>query len=195
MKVKTANIGNIDNISHVIDVDIKTNKVDSYSNRLSGKWYKTHHDTDTIWIDGTVSIINNEFVNYIKSEIEDFDIIITRHPQRKNLQEEYDYIIKNLRTDPYLKVRYENEPCDLEIKAFNDSLDAELVNPAFFAIIKNEKTDKLMKEWWDLILEYTIFDQSQITYLLHNNKDLKVKIINWDDLKGFVIKKDHIRLI
>lgn len=195
MKIKTANVGNIDNINHSIDVEINTEPIKEYSNRLSGKWYKTHHDNeDIIWIDGSYQIHNKNFVSYIEELLGDNDFMIMNHPDRKTLGEEYDFILERLeKNSPYLKVRYGEENWTREIEAFKDSLDAKLVHAAFF--VARKSCDNLMSEWWRLILEYTIFDQSQITYLLHKNTDLKVKYINWSDLNGYVRSVGHRKMV
>jgi hypothetical protein len=191
--IKTANVGDIDNITHVVDIEVNTEPINNYSNRLSGKYYKTHHIQDSIWIDSSFSIKNKDFSKIIEDMLGDYDFMITRHPERKTLKEEYDYILKHL-NDPYLKVRYGDEDWKTEIEAFSDGFDAPLLNPAFFALRK-EKTDKLMSDWWDLILKYTIFDQSQLTYLLHKNTDLKVKYINWNELRPYVNCIGHKKII
>jgi len=193
MKIKTANVGDIDNVIHLVDIEVNTKPIKGYSNRLSGKWYKTHHNNeDIIWLDSSYQIYNKNFHNYVEELLGDNDFMITNHPQRKTLKEEYDYILNNL-NDPYLKVRYENEPWTEEIEAFKDSLEAKLVNPAFFAARKT--TTDLMNKWWQLILDYTIFDQSQITYLIHNNKDLKIKFIDWSQLYPYVRTLGHKKMI
>lgn len=192
--LKTANVGGIDDISHVIPVEVHTEKVEDYSNRLSGKWYKTHHDKNIVWLDGSKRVYRKSFMAYIQHEIKDYDMLITKHPSRKTLGEEYDYVINNLDM-PYLSVRYKDEPWEKEREAFKDSLDAPLVNPAFFALKYNEATQKLMKEWWDLILKYTIFDQSQITYLLYNNPTIKVKYIDWVELGKYVCSVGHKKMV
>jgi hypothetical protein len=193
MKIKTANVGGIDFSSSIIEIEVNTKPIEGYSNRLSGKWYKTHHNNeDIIWLDSSYQIYNKNFHNYVEELLGDNDFMITNHPQRKTLKEEYDYILNNL-NDPYLKVRYENEPWTEEIEAFKDSLAAKLVNPAFFAARKT--TTDLMNKWWQLILDYTIFDQSQISYLLHHNKDLKIKYIDWSQLYPYVRQIGHKKLV
>ena len=193
MKIKTANVGGIDVINHCVDVDIYTDPVLDYSNRLSGKYYKTHHDSDVIWLDGSFRIFNKGFHDFVEDQLGDHDFMMTKHPQRNTLGEEYDYILKRLHK-PYLNTRYGQQPWLEEMRAFSDGLDAPLFNAAFFALRKNT-TDQLMSEWWRLILEYTIFDQSQITYLLYKNKDLKIKMIDWSILRPYVIRVGHKKLI
>ena len=130
---------------------------------------------------------------YIQHEIKGFDMLIAKHPERKTLGEEYDYLMNNL-DKPYLSVRYKDEPWEEEKEAFKDSLEAPLVNPAFFALKHNERTQELMNDWWDLIMKYTIFDQSQITYLLYNSS-IKVKFIDWIELGKYVSNSQHKKMM
>lgn len=196
MKIKTANVGGIDLSSHIIDIEVNTEPIQGYSNRLSARYYKTHHNNeDVIWLDSTYQIYNKDFHNYVEDLLGDNDLMIMNHEHRKTLKEEYDFIlhyINNLK-DPYLTVRYGNEPWLQEIEAFKDSLNAKLVHSAFFAARKT--TNQLMKDWWQLILDYTVFDQSQISYLIHNNKDLKIKYIDWSQLYPYVRTLGHKKLM
>lgn len=193
MEIKTANVGEIDEISHVVPVRVCTTSIGDLSPRLSAKWHKTHHDPgETCWIDGTVSIFNDRFEEWVKDRLEPYDVIIAKHAIRNTLAEEYEYILEHL-NEPYLSVRYKNEPWEREMEAFADSMDAVLVNPRFFAI--KDHCRPLMQRWWELILEYTIFDQSQITHLLHVS-DLNVGLIEWEgELDQFVTVKPHIKLM
>lgn len=194
MIVKTANVGGIDINSNVIDVQINTQSVLDYTNRLSARYYKTHHDNkDVIWLDSSYQIYNKDFVKYVEELLGDNDLMIMNHGQRNTLGEEYDFILKLLKSgDNYLQVRYGQEDWLKEIEAFKDGLDAKLIHSAFFAA--RTTCNDLMKDWWRLILEYTVFDQSQITYLIHKNTDLKVKLIDWKDLDGYVRYIGHKKI-
>jgi hypothetical protein len=191
MKIKTANVGDIDNVIHLVDIEVNTKPIEGYSNRLSARYYKTHHTEDVIWLDSSYQIYNKDFHNYVEDLLGDNDLMIMNHAQRKTLKEEYDYILNNL-NDPYLKVRYGNEPWLEEMEAFKNSLDAKLAHSAFFAA--RTTTNQLMKDWWQLILDYTVFDQSQISYLIHNNKDLKIKFIDWSELYPYVRTLGHKKM-
>jgi hypothetical protein len=192
MKIKTANVGDIDNVIHLVDIEVNTKPIEGYSNRLSARYYKTHHTEDVIWLDSSYQIYNKYFHDYVEDLLGDNDLMIMNHTQRKTLKEEYDYILNNL-NDPYLKVRYGNEPWLEEIEAFKYSLGAKLAHSAFFAA--RTTTTELMEDWWQLILDYTVFDQSQITYLIHNNKDLKIKFIDWSQLYPYVRTLGHKKMI
>lgn len=196
MKIKTANVGGIDVIRHVVPVEINTEPIEGYSNRVSGKWYKTHHgDEDIIWLDGSYRIYNKGFENKVIELLGDNDFMVTRHRDRKTLKEEYDFILNRLKAKghTYLKVRYGNEDWATEMEAFKDGMGAELVHPAFFTARKSTKD--FMSEWWELILKYTIFDQSQLTYMLYKQNKLKVKIIDWKELYPYIKEVGHIKLI
>ena len=84
--------------------------------------------------------------------MKDQHFIVAKHPERQTLAEEYQYIFDNI-DKPYLYDRYANEPFADEMEAYKDSLDAELVNPRFFAADMRKKVvRKLMCDWWIEIL-------------------------------------------
>lgn len=196
MIVKTANVGGIDEIKHHQSVDLMvcSQPIADMSNRKASKWYKTHHNSDLIWVDGTVTITDSAFVRFVEDELGDYDFMVTKPPHNadRTLRDEYDYVMRGLKVERYLKVRYAEEDWSAEREAFKNALDAPIVNPRFFAY--KESAKPLMDEWWRLIDEYTVFDQSQLSYLLHVG-DYNYRTITWNELRRFCFIHGHKRLM
>lgn len=173
---------------------------DNYNNRMKYKYVKTHflrivpHYDMYIWIDGRIEVNSSEFVDYLVDMCYFHDIGAVIHPDRSTLAEEYDYLLKNMKTSEYLRVRYENEPFEEEIMAFKNHLGAKLYNARLF-VIRHDYYD-FMGAWYELIKKYTIFDQSQFTYLLDKcSKMIRKKELYWDDLHKYCKTNKHIKLI
>jgi len=207
--IVSANVGGIDN-HQVIATQNKgctyiqhRSPIDGWSDRMSGKFYKTkwlsQTDDIVIWVDGVVNITSPDFVEWCEKQIEGCDFCVPLHPERDTLAEEYEYILNNLHK-PYLKTRYGYEDWNGEIEAFRSGLDAPLVNPRVFIADTRKKACKsLLSTWWELIKKYTIFDQSQLSYLLHErpielDRDLKVKHLSWTELNNYVKIVKHKEL-
>lgn len=219
--IATANFGGIDEIHTPVqqfgqfDVvfvcyDEIVTKIDGFTNRMAYKFAKTNlHKKGNcdlyIWIDGRVEIGSPEFVEYIWDMCSEFDMGVVVHPERATLADEYDYILSNLGKE-YLAVRYKNEDWATEIEAYKDRLDAKLYNARLFVIVRksnntnvlksNNVVNEFMTRWWEEIQKYTIFDQSQFTYLLDMYKNrMKIKELYWEDLNEFTITHKHIKNI
>lgn len=202
--IYSANVGAIDHPQKVCKqtrfhkYNCFTYPIHGYDNRKSSKFYKTlalTHELQTdiaIWLDHRVDVISEEFVEMVVERLKSTHFIVAKHPERQTLAEEYQYIFDNI-DKPYLYDRYANEPFADEMEAYKDSLDAELVNPRFFAAdMRKKMVRKLMCDWWIEILRYTVFDQTQLTYLLHNaDKRLKHQLITWEELNKYLQVNKH----
>lgn len=165
-------------------------------NRLKGKYLKTqghkflNHDI-FIWIDGSVEITNETFVEMILKEMETTELLIQEHPERKSVYEEFDYINKRMRQgNKYLLSRYAGQPFAQERdfylkKGFPKNFP--LYQCWFFVRLNNKRMNKAFDDWWDLILRFTNFDQSQFSYIAWKN-NLQIKTI---DTKDLLIRHKH----
>jgi hypothetical protein len=190
--IKTANIGKIDHPQQIIAQLVKhehivfDQAIPGMSNRLSARKLKTTctqgYDL-VIWLDHRVHVISPKFVQFVIDKMQGIDFLVSKHPDRKTLIEEYTYIMQNIES-PYLKERYGNDDWASEMYAYKNSNDATLVNTRFFAYRPNKKTvQTLMKKWWQEIQKYTLLDQSQLTHLLHiAPKTLKYSLVTWVEL-------------
>lgn len=148
------------------------------NNRLKGKYLKTQahrflkHDI-FIWIDGSVEITSEDFVETIIDELLYSEVIIQPHTERKNVYEEFNYIQKRMQQgNPYLLKRYAGQPFDQEREFYlKQGLPKEfpLYQCSFFARANNKRMNTVFNEWWDMILRYSNFDQSQFSYVAWKN--------------------------
>lgn len=190
--IKTANVGNIDHSQKIVQQSVQHDyvvfdtQIENMSDRMAAKVYKTLCTPENdlvIWLDHRVYVTSPHFVQFVIDKMQGIDFLVAKHPERETLIEEYTYILDNL-DKPYLKERYGNEDWAAEIQAYKRSHNATLVNPRFFAYRPNKKTvQTLMNKWRQEIEKYTIFDQSQLTHLLHiAPKTLKYSLVTWLEL-------------
>lgn len=166
------------------------------NNRLKGKYLKaqTHtflnHDI-FIWVDGSVEIINEKFIETCIEQLKRKDIITSLHTQRKNVYEEISYIINKMRGgDKYLMKRYARQPLFAEYEFYkNEGLPKNypLYQCSFFARWNNERVNNIFDDWWQYILRYSNFDQSQFSYVGWKH-GAKIKAIETD---GVIKRHKH----
>lgn len=139
--------------------------------RMKGKYLKTQFhkfiEADYyIWIDGSIEVRDENFIADCIALLKDNDLVMTKHPQRKNVFDELEYIIEQMRSgDRYLLKRYVKQPLFTEYDFYKSEempSDHPLYQCSFFAC----KADMapLMNYWWDLIQQYSNFDQSQFAF-------------------------------
>jgi hypothetical protein len=142
----------------------------SFDNRLKGKYLKTQahrfldHDI-FIWIDGSVEIKDGTFLTWVLQELNDCDLIIQRH-ERQTVYEEIGHILEKMKKgSPYLLKRYARQPFKQEYDFYkSEGLNFPLYKCWFFACRNNIALNNMMNTWWDMILRYSNFDQSQFSY-------------------------------
>ena len=174
------------------------------TNREKGKWVKLNlfnlfHDVYDyiVWIDGTVQITSTRLLEYIEDMCHYSDIGAVLHPERANLIEEYDYLLKNAK-EPYLEARYKDYEWANEIKTLNDRLDAKLYNPRLFVVKNTKNARDFMVNWAFTMAITTDFDQTQFSYIIDagvDEKRLAVKELYWDDLLRYCKINKHLKLM
>ena len=193
----TANIGNIDEIRAPVKQRKKYDffyftentlpfPLPNLDNRMKGKYFKTQahkfldHDI-FIWIDGSRQVKDGTFIDWvIESLTDDIDIMIALHSERKNVYEEIEYVqamIKN--GSQYLLNRYANQPFDAEYNFYRkEGLPASwpLFQCSFFARWNSAQMNDIFDQWWDMILRYTNFDQTQFSYVMWKNEP-SIKVV------------------
>ena len=192
--VITANLNNIDKVKEVpqqtvpfdyyyfnednlpTDLDISARLLSKYPKILT---HKMLPDYDIyIWIDGSIEITSNRFVEKIISGL--IDVKITLHPDRATLKEEFDFLINQLRLgNPYFQERYSFDNILKEKELFED-LDLPLYTCGVFARKNDGRVNTAFEEIWDLCLEYGNFDQPLYSYI-EKKYDFNYRLINWGD--------------
>lgn len=203
----TANIGGIDPVyppctqSEAYELFYYTENtlpfpLPALDSRMKGRYFKTqinrHLDHDYfIWIDASVEIVNEEFVKDCITKLQDSDIIISKHEQRQSVFDEIEYIIEQMKKgNKYLLRRYIKQPLYKEYEYYRDygmSKSFPLYNGFMYAVKNNAKTSEFLNEWWDLIIKFSNFDQSQLSFCLWKHK-FKIECITPND---YFIRHKH----
>src|ERR1017187_5265848 len=87
-----------------------------------------------IWIDGSVSLVREDSVNWFLDQLGDADMALFKHPWRKTIKEEVDFLEERLtrpQGDKYLTPRYKN---GLHKEQYADMLlDEDYIDDKLFA--------------------------------------------------------------
>lgn len=113
-----------------------------------------------IWMDASVKVTSPQFIFNALALLEGKDMVLTTHPQRQSVKEEFEFMLKRMRAgDEYLNSRFTEK----EIQLQSDWFYPEVL-PLFSAGISvrynNIKTNVMMDEWWELTLQYGNYDQA-----------------------------------
>ena len=142
-------------------------------NRMKGKYFKTqaHKFLDHnifIWIDGSVEVIDTEFISTCKLQLIDCDVITSMHAERATPYLELNYIIDEMkRGSPYLLKRYAKQPFYREYKYYKElglPRSYPLFNCYFFARHNNKRVNKMFDVWWDTVLRFSNLDQTAFSF-------------------------------
>lgn len=180
--VVTANIGGIDeqcthNVTcpvHYFTEEQLPKPLIGTSPRHAGKYLKimTHAvlpDYDGyIWVDGSVRLITNAFVELAVTALSTTSLLLVKHPRRTNVYAELDFIVANL-TDPYLSVRYGGDDFERERRFYRRRglPDTVCLYAGYIFARRNDKaTNKLFSNWWHMLQHFTRADQSKLAYLV-----------------------------
>jgi hypothetical protein len=141
--------------------------------RMKGRYLKTQihryldHDL-FIWVDGSVEIIDGTFIRWVSDKIRDHDMIIMKHEERGNVYDELNYITDSMKSGKsYLIKRYIKQPFIEEINFYKKEGLPEtypLYKTYFFACRNIPAVSAAFDTWWDMVLRYSNFDQSQFSY-------------------------------
>jgi len=166
-------------------------------NRMKGKYFKTqahkflNHDI-IIHLDASIEVINPDFIQICIDQLLNNDVVISQHEQRKNVYEELEHIIDEMKLgNRYLLKRYVKQPLYAEYEFYKKSgmpKSYPLYNCSFFARWNSDKINTAFNDWFDYILRYSNFDQSQFAFSAWKN-DLKMNVI---EVKDLFIRNRHL---
>lgn len=141
-----------------------------------------------IWLDGSVSLIRKDSVNWFLDQLGDADIALFKHPHgRSTIKEEVDYIEERLNRpggDKYLTPRYGNglhKEQYADIMLDPDYIDSRLFASTAFIYRDSERVRDMMRLWFLHQARYWTVDQIILPYLV---KDLNVKVIETNPFSG-----------
>lgn len=201
----TANIGGIDEIHAPVKqkedyefIYITENTLPfplpNFNNRMKGKYFKTQphtfldHDV-FIWLDSSVEIIDGTFITWVLEKLKSHEFVCSLHPERDNVYDEIAYITTMMSGgNKYLLERYVGQPFELEKRFYmSKAMNGPLYNGWFYATRNNHRMSKVLNEWWELILRYTNFDQTQLSYVLWKH-NVKVNVV---DTSNYLVRHKH----
>lgn len=123
-----------------------------------------------IWIDSSCVFSRADSVEWFIKQCEGVDLVVFKHPNRKTIREEYDYVIERLKNKcKYLTPRYENELFKEQMQEIDDDKDYvdDLLIASTVMVCKNcDNIKKLMKEWWYHNSRYTSEEQLSLPYAI-----------------------------
>lgn len=162
----------------------------SMTPRLQARIVKTHmwqfvpgHDY-YLWIDSSCRLSDKDSVKWFIDKLGDRDIAVFRHPHRKTIQEEADYLKERLKLEAdgkkkkYILPRYENELIDEQLAQVDK--EAKLYASTAFIFRDSRVTRRAMKRWWYHISRYHSIDQLSFSEIIQS---LRLSILAENYLK------------
>jgi hypothetical protein len=129
------------------------------------KIIKDNNYTHVVWIDSSISILNNNFVNDLIDIInkDEIELVNFYHPERNNIYTEADLSIK--------MDKYECQDIPSQIKKYKEEGFSEnnLFWCGFFCRKLNEKINKIFDDWWNENIKMSFQDQISFPYVLWKN--------------------------
>jgi hypothetical protein len=147
-----------------------------------------------LWLDGNISLNNQDTLKFFIEQIQDSDIVVIRHHRRPNIRQEVRYLRKGLREQSiYLVNRYNNELWQEqyeEICRDKEYVDDLLVLGGIFMYRNTPEVQAMFKEWWYHVSRYNVQDQISFAYVLKKS-GIRVKVIDQDYTKWELIS--HVK--
>jgi hypothetical protein len=139
--------------------------------RLQAKYFKlqAHHVLPNydayVWIDGNIEVTNPDFVRCMTESLHR-KIRIQKHHERETIFEEVAFILGS--DNPYLTTRYGNQPLKQEYEYYLHAgmpHNTPLFSCNIFSWDNSIGNKYWFNEWWNLVLQWSWFDQSAFSYL------------------------------
>lgn len=138
-----------------------------------------------IWVDSSCRLSSPDSVEWFIEQLGNADMALFRHPHRKNIFEEADYLKHRLSIKcPYITPRYKDELIDelLEEVVKETYLPKDLFATTAFIYRNNPTVHNVMRDWWYYTSRYHCIDQLGLPPVIANS-DIKVNIIEENYLK------------
>lgn len=198
--VLSANLGNFDTpVEHVkqdIEVDFHTFTDEDFPPiadlpprfqyripKLFGWQMKPSYDV-YIWLDGSMRLTRPDSVRWMLDQLGSNDIAFFKHPWRKTIKEEVDFIEQRLKdNDKYITPRYKN---GLHKESLKYTEDGVLYASPVFIYKYSVDVGIQLSTWWLYQSRFYTCDQVSLTYALRN---LRVAV-----LPGHVFKNDYLEV-
>lgn len=173
--VVSANLGGFDKPVHHAKQSMKCDfqlytdanflpRMNSMTPRLQARipkmmsWQMNPGYENYLWVDSSCRLSHKDSVKWFLEQLGDEDIAVFKHPQRKTVQAEADYLKERLaKKCPYITPRYENERIDDQL-AVIDPMAQLFASTAF--IYKNDTPARdALTIWWLQTSLYHSIDQ------------------------------------
>lgn len=201
LAIVSANLGNFDkSVAHCfqdwprgfsrIEVKLVTDddfppRLASMTPRLQSRIVKTHMWEFMpgfdyyLWVDSSCRLPVGDSSDWFVRKLGAGDIAVFKHPHRKTVQEEANYLKHRLNIKcPYITPRYKDELIDEQLTAVEP--DEELFASTAFIFRNSYAVRSAMKDWWYHISRYHSIDQLSLPWAI---RDLDVRIIEENYLK------------
>lgn len=131
-----------------------------------------------IWFDSKFKIRSNTLVDDVIDSLGDYDIQIFKHPQRKSIKSEIDFLEDEMLrlNNNYLIDRYKGERIRSQYEFYvqdTNFIDNNFFSMGFFVYSKNlikNRDYNLLTDWFFHNCYWSIQDQISFPYLLHKHK-------------------------
>lgn len=144
-----------------------------------------------VWMDARIQILDEELIARLVARLRELPpwrrLAIFEHPERKDIREEYEYIVRLLNGgDVYLLARYAQEDMRGQL-AYYDAMgwevDGRLLSGGFWVVENSPLMARVFDEWWDHNLRFTIMDQLSLPIVLarHNIRPEIIPGSMWDN--------------
>jgi len=123
-----------------------------------------------IWVDASRRLCSPGFAAWMLGELDGAEMAVFRHPQRRTIREEYDYVKSKMDGGSrYLLRRYAGEWLDAQMAAICDVegfKDRALYASTAFAYRPTDSVQAALKEWWHHKSRYLLHDQLALPLVL-----------------------------
>jgi hypothetical protein len=135
--------------------------------RLEAKWWKVRPDlacpdaSVTIWLDGSMTLLRDDFEVLALAELEDDDALFMRHPWRDCIYDERDASHPN--------AKYDGQWTAEQVASYREAGHPEhwgLVHSGLIVRRNNPRVLAFDQTWWDEITRWSIQDQLSLPPLL-----------------------------
>ena len=152
------------------------------NNSKNNRWHKIHaldilpRYNESIYIDANVNILTSYFFDMLKSNTK--DILVPMHHSRDCIYAECEVVIS---TDKNSEKVCRSQIDYIRSTGFPSHYGLS-ENNIIYRKHGNQKTGKLMEEWWQFIEKYSTRDQLSFSYVLWNN-GIQIKNISFPNIR------------